>query len=90
MKHVRIFGAEIGRSVGLLLCCATLIEAVLCGSTLGPASPTSVVQEYCKLDQEGARQSSQDPDNERIFAPLAKGGTREPSAHAHTQFWRPE
>ena len=41
------------------------------GSTPGERSPASVVREYCRLDLEGARLSSNNPDSEKYFALVA-------------------
>jgi hypothetical protein len=68
MKKVRLFAIKTGRNLGLALCCATLVQALPSWSALDEVSPTSVVQDYCKLDQAGARLSSQDPNNQKIFA----------------------
>jgi len=55
----------------LTLCFATRVQAREDRSTPRKVSPASVVRDYCKLDFEGARLSSESSDFEKYFALVA-------------------
>jgi hypothetical protein len=66
MRHARLCVRRKLYSIALLLSfigtCGWAQSRIASNET----PPASVVQEYCRLDFEGARLSSQNPDNERI------------------------
>lgn len=66
MRDSRKFGIGKRLSISLVLCFTNFVLIAQITNSLNGASPTSVIQEYCKLDFVGARLSSQTLDNQSI------------------------